>query len=254
MFNILPFMEFEAMRNRPNAAVCPPAFACPTTAAGGAVASTPSGNATRAIVCYAGNMGSTARLPRLSGYVGTTCLNSGSIPLLSKADREAAYPTFVGYAHRIAGVNDRRNPVCPDDNSGYFLNGIICTFGRVRSAHVTDGLQNTLMLAERPIEVNNLLVLGNGTPCDTVGEWWSWGGWSYWKATVAPYKFIQGHPINDGCGAGINGPGPFGSRHDSTFAAAFCDGSVRQVGFEVDAVTVWRPLGSRNDGQILNLP
>ena len=254
MFNILPFMECEAIRNSPNAATCPPAFACPTTAAGGAVASTSSGNARRAIVCYAGNMGSGERIPRTSGYVGTTCLKSGSIPLLSEADREAAYPTFVGYGHRIAGVNDVVNPVCPDDNTkGYFLNGIICTFGRVRAAHVPDGMQNTLMLAERPIEVNDLLVLGNGVPCDTVAEWWSWGGWSYWKATRPPEKFIQGHPSNTGCGSGA-GPGPFGSRHDSTFGAAFCDGSVRHVGFDVDAVNVWRQLGSRNGREIVSPP
>lgn len=252
MFNILPFMELEALRNQGSSAssTCPPVFACPTTVAGGAVASTSTGNVKRGLVCYAGNMGSIGRLPRLSGYVNGTCLTSGSIPLLNKTDREAAYPTFVGYAHRVAGVNDLKNPVCPDDNSGYFLNGITCTFGRVRAAHVTDGLQNTLMFGERTIRTNNLLVLGVGVPCDTAAPWTDWGAWAYWRPTSAPPEiFIQGSTANDGCGVG-----GFGSRHGTTFAAAFCDGSVRHVGFDVDAVNVWRQLGSRNGREIVDLP
>jgi hypothetical protein len=47
---------------------------------------------------------------------------------------------------------------------------------------------------------------------------------------------------------------PYRSRHDTTFGTAYCDGSVRHLGFEVDALTVWPQLNSRNDGQILNLP
>jgi prepilin-type N-terminal cleavage/methylation domain-containing protein len=264
LFNVLPFMELEALRNRNGsaAAICPPAFACPTTVAGGAVASTPTGNVKRGIGCYAGNMGGgsmdgRARLPRFQAYVSGSCIDSRNLTSLDKAEREAAYPTFVGYGHRIAGVNDAngystRHP-CPQDNGAGFINGIICTFGRIRAAHVTDGLQNTVMFAERPVLVNNF-VLGNGTPCDTAAPWTGWGAWAYWKTTAAaPWIFIQGSPQNGGCGNGSS-PGSFGSRHGTTFGAAFCDGSVRHVGFDVDAVTVWSPLGSRNGREVVAPP
>jgi prepilin-type processing-associated H-X9-DG protein len=71
------------------------------------------------------------------------------------------------------------------------------------------------------------------------------------KSTAAPPEiFIQNvSTTGNACRAG-----GFGSRHGTTFGAAFCDGSVRHVGFEIDAVTVWRPLGSRNGRETLNLP
>ena len=163
---------------------------------------------------------------------------------------------FVGYGHRIEGVNDSAGYAtipdsCREDNTAGFINGIICTFGRIRAAHVTDGFQNTLMFGERPILVNNLLAINaNGnTPCDNAAAWTGWGAWAYWQSTSAPPRaFIHGW-VYSGCG--LSG---FGSRHGDTFGAAFCDGSVRHVGFDIDAVTVWRPLGSRNGREVVAPP
>ena len=268
LFNVLPFMELEALRNQnlSAAATCPPAFACPTMTAGAAVASTPTGNVKRGLVCYAGNIGSIGRQPRLGAYVSGSCIQSGTasgrLASLDKATREAAYPMFVGYGHRIAGVNDSAGYLtipdsCKEDNSAGFINGIICTCGRIRSAHVTDGLQNTLMFGERSMRVNDLLVLAsNGqSPCDTAAPWTGWGSFAYWRTTSAALEvYIQGAPWNTGCGYGAANPGGFGSAHGTTFGAAFCDGSVRHVGFDIDLSTVWRPLGSRNGGEIATPP
>ena len=143
--------------------------------------------------------------------------------------REATYPRLINYGHLRAGVNDST-----------YNNGVIGSVGRVRAAHVTDGLSNTLLCAERAITNRNVLVMTNNMPCDAAGGSWVMNyGWTNLKTTAfGPSTFIPGFP--EGCDR------RFGSRHRDTFAAGFCDGSVRQVGFDVDAVNVWRPLGSRN--------
>jgi prepilin-type N-terminal cleavage/methylation domain-containing protein/prepilin-type processing-associated H-X9-DG protein len=243
LFNILPFMELESLRNLGLSAgrQSPVAFGCPTTVAPGAVTRSSVHGRALGITCYAGSIGNIWRNPNdFYGMLnGTTPILPSALMNEEKAIREATYPTFNNYGHR---------------NGTRHNNGVICTFGRVRAAHVTDGLGNTLLCAERPVRANNVLVwTTNDLPsCDISNE--NAGGWvgGFWwpnpLSSQPPQIFIQGLP-DPGCGIG-----GFGSRHGTTFGTAFCDGSVRHLGFEVSHTDVWRPLGSRNDGQILNLP
>jgi prepilin-type N-terminal cleavage/methylation domain-containing protein/prepilin-type processing-associated H-X9-DG protein len=243
LYNILPFMDLEALRNQSNSfTLCygssPPVLGCPTTFPPGAVVIV-DGWQKRGATCYAGSMGSIDRLPPQTvvlpdGTTGhTTLLNN-----FPREQREVTYPRFVNYPHLVAG---------PTGNSGNYNNGIIGSVGRVRAAHVTDGLGNTLLCAERAIHNSNVLVMTNNMPCDAAGGSWVMNyGWTNLKTTrYSPRPFIQGMPV--GCERS------FGSRHNNTFAAAFCDGSVRQVGYEVDAVNVWQPLGSRNGREAVTL-
>lgn len=269
LFNILPFMELESLRNLNNGdhakQQSPLVIGCPTTVAPGVTARFPNGRAL-GVACYTGAIGSIWRYAPSRG-IGTngSCVITGSLSSLDKTTREATYPTFANYGHRVAGVNDfqdMRRASCPDGSAqnhwnnsppGNYNNGVICSFGRVKAAHVTDGLGNTLLCAERPVRSSNVLELISGdNPCDTAndngGGWLSGSGWWTPLSSQAPEIFIQGFPYG-GCGIG-----GFGSRHGNTFGAAFCDGSVRHVGFEIDAVTVWRPLGSRNGRESVNLP
>jgi prepilin-type N-terminal cleavage/methylation domain-containing protein len=264
LYNILPFMELESLRNLGVNAMrqSPLAFGCPTTVAPGAVARNPGGTAL-GIPCYSGSYGGNFRYPNFWGLTSSgSCVRSDGLAALPKTEREAAYRTFANYGHRVAGVNDfsdsrtlscGSNPPPTYWTGGAFNDGVIATFGRVRAAHVTDGLGNTLLCAERPVRSNNVLAWNsNDSPCDTAnnnsGGWTAPYGWWTPSGNRPPEIFIQGFPYG-GCSMG-----GFGSRHRDTFGAAFCDGSVRHVGFEIDAATVWRPLNSRNDGQILNLP
>jgi prepilin-type N-terminal cleavage/methylation domain-containing protein len=265
LFNILPFMELDSLRNQSNAAQQSPlAFGCPTTVQPGAVGryanGTPFG-----IWCYSGSYGSQGRLPDNWGLTQTgSCVSdtNGSLAALSKTEREAAYRTFANYGHRVAGVNDGTSPYstlsCGGSNpqsthwngKQSFNDGVICAFGRVRAAHVTDGLGNTLLCAERPIRSNDVYACtSNDVPwidqCNS-RTWTTQFGWATPQGRAAPVIFIQGL-------AGSL-PSGFGSRHGTTFGTAYCDGSVRHLGFEVDAVKVWPRLNSRNDGQILDLP
>jgi prepilin-type N-terminal cleavage/methylation domain-containing protein len=267
LFNILPFMELESLRNLNEAAgrQSPLAFGCPTTVQPGAVAREVSNvNAVVGIWCYAGSHGSRGMNPDNWGLTQTgSCVSdtNGSLAALSKTEREAAYPSFVNYGHRVAGVNDgtRANSTvsCGGSNpqstlysgNAAFNNGVICTFGRVRAAHVTDGLGNTLLCAERPVRSNNIYTwVSNNHPLDTCyAEGWTKAvGWSMPRGDHAPMIFIQGMSFGT--------MGGFGSRHGTTFGTAYCDGSVRHLGFEVDAVTVWPRLGSRNGREIVDLP
>jgi len=251
-FNILPFMELDSLRNLGSNAKSesPPVIGCPTTIAPGVAAVNPAGEKL-GVACYSGSYGSQPRhAPVLTGTTpdGRTVLvtgatSSGEVYLwdLPKEVREATYPSFTNYGHRVGG------------NQWRFNDGVICTFGRVRAAHVTDGLGNTLLCAERPVRVQNVYAwTSNDNPIDTGntngGGWVSNSGWWTPLSSKPPQMFIQGFPYT---GVSVGG---FGSRHSDTFAAAFCDGSVRHVGFEIDAVTLWPALGSRNDRQILNLP
>jgi hypothetical protein len=68
--------------------------------------------------------------------------------------------------------------------------------------------------------------------------------WMSVKFTFSPPTSAYNAP--PGC---IN---TFGSMHRDTFGMVMCDGSVRQVVYEVDQ-TVFSALGSRNKGEIVSL-
>lgn len=257
LFNILPFMDLETLRNQDfnaTSRMSPTVLGCPTTVAPGATAIPDNSSWNRiGLTCYAGCMGSISRNPDLCGNLPDgTPINASQLDALGREARETAYPTFTNYAHRIANVNDGVNK--PSNSCGTLHNrgntyntGVICSFGRVRAAHVTDGLGNTLLCGERPIHSNNLLVVTGNMPCDGAGPWPRNFSHTNLKSTWnGPRPFIPG--MTAGCDY------TFGSRHGTTFAAAFCDGSVRQVGYEVDAVNVWRPLGSRNGREVVAPP
>ena len=263
LFNILPFMELESLRNLGGAAKqrAPLVIGCPTTLAPGSVALGPApGRRPLGIACYSGAYGSAEGTghSRNPDYRGTApdgrivqtawslvAPNAVYLKDLSKAEREATYSSFVNYGHRTGSTFNTR-----------FNNGVICTFGRVRAAHVTDGLGNTLLCGEKPVRSPSVYEwAGADNPCDWAsdngGGWTAGWGWGAPSGGRPPHKYIPGFPYNAGGGCSLGG---FGSRHDTTFGTAFCDGSVRHLGFEVDALTVWPQLNSRNDGQILNLP
>jgi hypothetical protein len=46
----------------------------------------------------------------------------------------------------------------------------------------------------------------------------------------------------------------FGSAHTGGFQAVLCDGSVRNISYNIDPVTALMPLCQRDDGLVFNLP
>jgi prepilin-type N-terminal cleavage/methylation domain-containing protein len=121
----------------------------------------------------------------------------------------------------------------------------------VTSAKVKDGLSKTLMLAEKAITSRDWL---NGGASD-VGFLHFEGSpdriWSYQRLTDPRWgpkpdsipRVTATANLDKGKEIGL------GSAHVSGFMAAFGDGSVRPMSYEIDIVGVLRPLCSRNGGE-----
>lgn len=120
-------------------------------------------------------------------------------------------------------------------------NGRETRSGSVRlEANFRDGTAHTLLLSEKHM---NLAALGTAQPDDDQGyvSGWDWDTirWTFER----PQRDKMGP--NERCS--------FGSSHIAGVNAAFADGSVRMVRFEVQSGTpqnpgIWQRLGSRNDG------
>jgi prepilin-type N-terminal cleavage/methylation domain-containing protein/prepilin-type processing-associated H-X9-DG protein len=148
------------------------------------------------------------------------------------------------------------NNVCMTDyacNSGTdttnWKNGVIVksSAGQVRLTDITDGTSNTVMVAEKRV---NKAVLGDPAYGND-NEGYVTAGWN---GDYEIYRLGTNVPMPD-----VNQPGntgtsynEFGSSHPTVFNAAFADGSVRQVRYNVNQTT-WRNACIRNDGQPVNL-
>ncbi|MEO2049965.1 MAG: DUF1559 domain-containing protein [Pirellulales bacterium] len=112
--------------------------------------------------------------------------------------------------------------------------------------HIVDGLSNTLGVAEKHI---NAARLDSRQANDDYGftEGWDWDTirWGYFQ------------PTPDYMNSSISPPDPvmsaFGASHTGGFNAAFCDGSVRSISYDVDAY-VFELVCSRNDEESYELP
>jgi hypothetical protein len=136
-----------------------------------------------------------------------------------------------GYPHAVPGL-----PYSPMGALGP-ITGVIAPYGRVRAAHVTDGMSSTFLVGER----NNF---GN---CG--GTNWTQGfNWDSVKFTnTAPVSTRHVELFqNNNCVQS------FGGRHVDTFGMAMCDGSVRQVAYDV-SLPVFSALGSRNKRESVSL-
>ena len=122
----------------------------------------------------------------------------------------------------------------------------------VRMAQLEDGTSNTLVIGEKYLRTD---LYDGGTSSDDRG--WADG----WDPDTMRSTCFQ--PLGDGDTEGFHpslrfayGDGVdvwnFGSAHPGTFNAAFADGSVHTINFDIDIV-LFNNLGTRNDGQIVDL-
>jgi prepilin-type N-terminal cleavage/methylation domain-containing protein len=122
-------------------------------------------------------------------------------------------------------------------------------------AQIEDGTTNTLMLGEKYVNAD---WYDGGSWGDNFSGLRGWG-WNIARFSNQPPQrdtyLATGQPgANQGS---FGGDGTrydyFGSAHTSGFHAAMCDGSVRQIPFDVDMDTFMR-LTNRYDGQVVELP
>ena len=121
-------------------------------------------------------------------------------------------------------------------------NGVVHCGSAVRMSHVSDGTSKTILVGEKNVDPasytdgsdggdNEAALMGMGRDIVRWSRDWA-------NATLPPMQDKRSS-------ANVNS---FGSPHSGGFGAAFCDGSVRSIGFDVDP-TAYIAITSRNDGQ-----
>jgi len=233
MYNLLPFLGLENIHQigadltgsarrtalaQQKAAVVP-LFHCPSRRrAIGYPAREPSHNAVSPAVFsktdYAANGGShRGGLPTGPGY---GCL--------------AAYPPGRPPGSACGGASFE-----PDLEN----NGVIARRSTYKPAHVTDGLSNTFVLAEKYMNPDEYL---SGAGCSDNNSAYQGYDWDLnrWVGTALNREPMQ-DTYYEGCTE------RFGSAHSAGFHVAMCDGSVHLLPFSVDH-EVFTHLGVRNDG------
>jgi prepilin-type N-terminal cleavage/methylation domain-containing protein/prepilin-type processing-associated H-X9-DG protein len=131
--------------------------------------------------------------------------------------------------------------LCDYAASNYEETGVVRYRLPTRIIEITDGTSNTLMVGEKRL---NLRVLGQAQKDDDTGYA------SGFDADVV--RYTNRTPRQDLNAPSGDGDGRFGSSHPGRFNAVFCDGSVRSVSYSVNG-TVFKNLGNRNDGQVIDL-
>jgi prepilin-type N-terminal cleavage/methylation domain-containing protein/prepilin-type processing-associated H-X9-DG protein len=148
-----------------------------------------------------------------------------------------AYPDE--YAPPLTG-GTITHALCDYAGSNWEGTGVVRRYFPTRFADITDGTSNTLVAAEKRL---NLAALGQSQPDDNEGYTAGWDEDTIRSTAVAPRPDFRGN--------GWDEERRFGSSHPSGLNAAFGDGSVRFLSFSIDR-TRFQLLGHKSDGQAVN--
>ncbi len=122
--------------------------------------------------------------------------------------------------------------------------GISYLASEVRVADIRDGTSNTYLVGEKYL-CPDAYFDGNAAGddnCAYSGHDWDICRWTYPSDSYRPRQDQ----------VGFNSSVLFGSAHPGGFNMAFCDGSVRNVGYSID-VQLHSYLGNRKDGEAVDL-
>jgi hypothetical protein len=130
-----------------------------------------------------------------------------------------------------------------DSQSGINFEG-----AEIEIRHITDGASNTYMVGEKNLDPD--CYEGTDTVPSKEGNFGCGGdGHSYFQGfDWDTHRFGAEPPIPDSPGAEVYTV--FGAAHPVVWHVALCDGSVRGILYDIDAVTHKR-LSNRHDGQAL---
>lgn len=174
--------------------------------------------------------------------------NSGAITAVGTPNRVFFCPTRRGpqtvtyvdqYTPPLTGTVVK-HALCDYAASNFDGTGVVKQFFPNRFSDIQDGTSNTLLVAEKRLNLNDLT---KGQPDDNEGYTAGWDEDTMRLTSEAPAPDFYG-----------SGPGPhiFGSSHAGAFNAAFADGSVRSISYSID-LTVFGYLGNKSDGQAVNI-
>jgi prepilin-type N-terminal cleavage/methylation domain-containing protein/prepilin-type processing-associated H-X9-DG protein len=119
--------------------------------------------------------------------------------------------------------------------------GVVRRYSPVRISEVTDGLSNTLLVADKRL---NRAFLGMPQSDDNEGYTSGWDKDTMRQTDRPPLAdYFDNSPKKR------DGRRRFGSSHSGGFNAAFADGSVRFIHYSIDPV-IFSYIGNKNDGQV----
>jgi type II secretory pathway pseudopilin PulG len=144
-----------------------------------------------------------------------------------------------------------------DANSEFFQTGVIHYRSEIRPKHISDGLSKTYLFGEKFMEPAHYYDISNARPPAMYGDNQSaWAGFDWDNHRIAwqehslfPKEFYR--PQRDRNSAGLSSIVAFGSAHPSSWNSAYCDASVRSVGYGSD-LEVHRAAANRMDLRLKN--
>jgi prepilin-type processing-associated H-X9-DG protein/prepilin-type N-terminal cleavage/methylation domain-containing protein len=156
-----------------------------------------------------------------------------------------SYDALKNDTAQWTGTADRTTP--------FFQTGISYYRSEVRPEQVSDGLSKTYLCGEKYISVQYYEDVNGTNAVAPMGDNQSaWAGYEWDNHRVAWSPASQWdkedyQPQPDNFHTGTTGCFAFGSAHAGSFNMAFCDGSVREVNYDIDIET-HRQQANRLDG------
>jgi len=128
---------------------------------------------------------------------------------------------------------------------GYTNNGVLFMDSNIAFRDITDGTSNTILVGERAGRV--------GTLNYGAAVWAATGASQHHKDHLYDVLAQTGRRINWNGNESDHRHSALSSQHPGGVQVLLCDGSVRFLSENIEAVTYNR-LGQRNDGQVVELP
>jgi prepilin-type N-terminal cleavage/methylation domain-containing protein len=162
-----------------------------------------------------------------------------------------------------SGLNDTRylwmEKMLTARNRLHELDGVMYQRSTVTIAQITDGTTNTLMLGEK---AHHASAYEDGSSGGDNETWCTGFNNDLFRGMIGPIRpsrsgpsTFEGMPISDSEGEGLRDKGrttiAFGAAHPAVWHAAFCDGSVRGISYDVEPQML-KNLANRFDNEVVD--
>lgn len=150
-------------------------------------------------------------------------------------------PASLSQGDQWRRINPLGRLVLPDGGIPDNQDGLVARMSQVRASMIRDGLSNTYLVGEKYVAADRY-----ATGSDAGDNRVMVAGYS--SSTV---RWAYDPPAKDA--AGVSQPNVFGSAHRAGWTAAFADGSVSTMSYDIDPA-VHRALAARADGSAVQRP
>ena len=240
-FTILPFLDEQGLfdlcgTDQPGfLATNVPGYVCPSRRGNGVINSLMRTD-------YAGNRGCWAA--SISGAIRTTTFGATGSSLPSSYPTDPTTLSNLGMTNFpavLAATNVAQ--AIPNNATTVATGGVVFCGSALPPARIRDGFANTYLFAEKYVPMADYTV-GADAGNDHA---------AYVGDSPDNLRGGQMQPSADATPPSDAARGTFGGPHPGVFNAVMCDGSVRSIGFEIDAATHFL-LSAREDRQSVRVP